>query len=86
MICPRCGAETPDGQWNCISCRINLYWATQHYDELAAIRAGQGLGEAASPGFLVEAHRHAMAERADRGGHEEHRVRQIARAAMRLRL
>jgi hypothetical protein len=84
MKCPQCGAETPDDEWNCVSCRINLYWVTQHHDELAEVRARQGLVDASgSPAFLVEAHRDAMDERAERGGREEHRVREIARAAMR---
>ena len=48
MKCPRCGAENSDDEWNCVSCRINLYWATQHYDGLAEIRERQGLPESAS--------------------------------------
>jgi hypothetical protein len=83
MKCPQCGAETPDKEWNCVSCRINIYWASQHYNELAEIREGQGLpGGAASPSFLVKAHREAMDDRAERGGRVEHRVRQIARLVM----
>jgi len=86
MICPQCGAETPDSEWNCSSCRINLYWATQHYDELAEIRAKQGLStDTSSPPFLVKAHRDALDDRAERGGRVEHKVRAIARAAMRKR-
>jgi hypothetical protein len=84
MKCPNCGALTPDEEWNCPSCRINVYWASQHYDDLAAIRNQQGLRVPAStPPFLLEAHEAAMTERADHGGREEHRVRQIARRAMR---
>jgi hypothetical protein len=86
MTCPQCSAETPDDQWNCVSCRINLYWATQHYGELAEIRERQGLPTGAlSPSFLVKAHRDATDDRAERGGREEHKVRTIARAAMRRR-
>jgi hypothetical protein len=84
MKCPQCGAETPDEEWNCVSCRINIYWATQHFEELADIREHQGLPAAASPpSFLVKAHREAMDDRAERGGRVEHRVRQIARRIMR---
>ena len=83
MQCPQCGAETPDEEWNCVSCRINVYWASQHYGDLAQIRQGQGLPAAANtPSFLIEAHERAMNERADRGGRVEHKVRQIARRAM----
>jgi hypothetical protein len=84
MECPQCGAQTPDEEWNCAACRINLYWASQHYGDLARIRQLQGLASAAdTPSFLREAHQHAMNERADHGGRVEHRVRQIARRVMR---
>jgi hypothetical protein len=81
--CPQCGANTPDEDWNCVSCRINLYWATQHYDALAQIRARQGLRvQADTPGFLRQAHAREMNERIARHGRIEHKVRQIARMAM----
>jgi hypothetical protein len=84
MQCPQCGAETPDDDWNCVSCRINLYWASQHYEGLAEIRERQGLpGDAASPPFLVKAHQEAMDDRAQRGGRVEHKVRSVARKVMR---
>jgi hypothetical protein len=84
MRCPQCGAETPDEEWNCIRCRINVYWASRHYAALAGIRRQQGLAAgAATPAFLIEAHEGAMSERADRGGKVEHKVRQIARRVMR---
>lgn len=84
MRCPQCGAETPDDQWNCVSCRINLYWAHQHFDELARLRDQQGLGaEAQTPAFLVDVSKKALGERAERGGRVEHKVRQIARRVMR---
>lgn len=84
MRCPQCGSETPDGEWNCGSCRMNVYWASRHYEDLARIRGGQGVPPAAdTPSFLRQAHAHAMNERAERGGKDEHRVRQIARRAMR---
>jgi hypothetical protein len=84
MQCPQCGAETPDEEWNCASCRMNVYWASQHYEDLARIRHRQGLPVAAdTPFFLVQAHERAMDERSDRGGRVEHKVRQIARRAIR---
>lgn len=84
MRCPQCGAETPDEEWNCVSCRMNVYWASQHYDQLADIRRDQGLSETAdTPSFLTQAHELAMTERAGRGGRVEHKVRQIARQVMR---
>jgi hypothetical protein len=86
MQCPQCGAETPDDEWNCVSCRINVYWASQHHEQLAGIRQQQGLPASAStPPFLIEAHRDAMDDRAGRGGRVEHRVRKIARLMMRRR-
>ena len=76
MTCPNCGVEAPADAWNCPGCRINLYWAVQHFDGLAEIRDGQGRGEhAGSPSFLVAAHRHAMDERAARGAPQENKVR-----------
>jgi hypothetical protein len=84
MKCPHCGAETPDSEWNCAACRMNVYWATRHYDELRTIREHQGAPETVpTPAFLVDAHRSAMEERAEHGGRVEHRVRQIARDVMR---
>ncbi len=82
MQCPQCGAETPDEEWNCVSCRMNVYWASQHYQDLARIRQRQGLHTAETPPFLVQAHASAMEERAERGGKVEHKVRQIARRTM----
>jgi len=83
LRCPQCGRETPDGEWNCGSCRVNVYWASQHYDEMASIRGQQGLPTApATPSFLLASHEQAMTERVGRGGDVEHKVRKIARAAM----
>jgi hypothetical protein len=63
---------------------MNVYWASQHYEELAGIRRQQGLASASdTPSFLRAAHEQALNERADRGGRVEHKVRQIARLAMR---
>jgi hypothetical protein len=81
--CPQCGAETPDDEWNCVACRMNVYWASRHYRDLAGIRERQGLPDSPpTPGFLIKAHERAMDERADRGGRVEHKVRRIARRAM----
>jgi len=83
MRCAQCGAETPDEEWNCPACRMNVYWASQHLTELAEMREHLGLPVAPdTPAFLRRAHAAAMNERADRGGREEHKVRQIARRAM----
>jgi len=84
MQCPQCGAKTIDEDWNCTSCRMNVYWASQHFTDLATIRRRQGLRAAAdTPPFLLVAHVRAMAERVERGGNDEHKVRQIARRVMR---
>jgi hypothetical protein len=83
MKCAQCGAETPDDDWNCTSCRMNVYWASKHLPELDRMRDRLRLpDEAETPAFLRQAHAEAMNERAGRGGREEHRVRQIARRAM----
>jgi hypothetical protein len=83
MRCPQCGADTPEEEWNCVSCRINLYWAHQHFAELAHIRERQGLTTRAStPAFLLTSHQREMGARARRGG-QENKVRMIARRVMR---
>jgi len=62
---------------------MNVYWASQHYEDLAGIRQRQGLRTTTeTPSFLLQAHASAMEERAERGGKVEHKVRQIARRAM----
>jgi hypothetical protein len=84
MQCPQCGVDIPDQEWNCKSCRINVYWATQHYEELARIREQQGAPVSAStPPFLIRTHQDALDDRAGRGGRVEHKVRTIARLVMR---
>jgi hypothetical protein len=84
MRCPQCETDTPDQEWNCVSCRINLYWAHQHFAELTQIREQQGLNTRAStPPFLRTGHHRAMRERAQHGGQLENRVRLIARRVMR---
>jgi hypothetical protein len=63
---------------------MNVYWASQHYEQLAGIRRRQGLSATAgTPPFLLRAHELAMTERAAHGGQAEHKVRQIARRVMR---
>lgn len=84
MRCPQCGAETPDDRWNCVSCRVNVYWASVHYGELAEIRRGQGLPPRSNtPAFLIGSHRREMDERSAREGQAENKVRAIARRVMR---
>lgn len=83
MKCPQCSAHTPDEEWNCVACRMNVYWASQHYDGLAGIRRDQGLRDSPeTPPFLRAVHAAAMEERVPRGGRVEHKVRQIARRVM----
>jgi hypothetical protein len=66
-----------------MSCRINLYWAHQHFAELAHIREQQGLQTRAStPAFLLTSHQREMGARARRGG-QENKVRMIARRVLR---
>ena len=41
--CPQCGTMNEDDTKNCKGCRVNLYWAFQHYEELAALRTANDL-------------------------------------------
>jgi hypothetical protein len=53
--CPQCGTMNDDDVKNCIGCRINMYWAFQHYEELAALRQSNQLPPSPnSASFLVE--------------------------------
>ena len=53
--CPQCGTINEDDAKNCKSCRVNMYWAFQHYEELAAIRTGNQLTPRPETApFLVE--------------------------------
>jgi hypothetical protein len=84
MQCPQCGAAVPDDEWNCPECRINVFWASQHYSDLARMRRSLGLPSAAdTPSFLRQAHANATNERADAEGRADDRVRQMARRVMR---
>jgi hypothetical protein len=35
FACPQCGADTPEGAWNCPSCQVTLYWA---HEQLYAVK------------------------------------------------
>lgn len=53
--CPQCGTTNDDDVKNCKGCRINLYWAFQHYEELAAIRqANQLAPRPQTNAFLID--------------------------------
>ena len=53
--CPQCGTINEDNTKNCLGCRVNMYWAFQHYDELAALRQANRLSpRPESAPFLVE--------------------------------
>ena len=83
MRCPQCGTDNTDDAWNCISCRINLYWAVQHFEALAKLREEHGMPSGAtSAGFLIKAHEHAMAERTEQTIPES-KVRAAARQIIR---
>jgi hypothetical protein len=52
--CPQCGTTNENDVKNCKGCRVNLYWAFQHYQELAAIRqANQLVSRPETPSFLI---------------------------------
>ena len=53
--CPQCGTMNDDDVKNCARCRINMYWAFQHYEELVALRQANQLPPSLqSASFLVE--------------------------------
>jgi hypothetical protein len=53
--CPQCGTVNDDDIKNCKGCRINLYWAFQHYQELVSLRQNNALPpRPESASFLVE--------------------------------
>lgn len=55
VTCPQCGAVNASDVKNCTSCRVNMYWAFQHYAELAALRQSNKLPpRPESASFLVE--------------------------------
>jgi hypothetical protein len=52
--CPQCGTMNEDNVKNCKGCRVNMYWAFQHYEELARLREENALSERPSTAsFLV---------------------------------
>jgi hypothetical protein len=54
-VCPQCGTENDDDVKNCKGCRINMYWAFQHYEELASLREANALPpRPQSATFLVQ--------------------------------
>ena len=81
MKCPHCLEETPEDGLNCIACHINLYWAKNHYEDLARLRNAQGLNPSveASPTFLLEAHDGAVAERRRHPDEVARKMRTFAR-------
>ncbi len=53
--CPQCGTTNEDDVKNCKGCRINMYWAFQHYEELVVIRqANQLASRPETASFLIE--------------------------------
>ena len=53
--CPQCATTNEDDVKNCKGCRVNMYWAFQHYEELAAIRQSNKLvARPETPSFLIE--------------------------------
>ena len=61
--CPQCATVNEDDVKNCKGCRVNLYWAFQHYGELASIREASKLKpRPETSSFLIE-----TSSRIDRG-------------------
>ena len=53
--CPQCGTMYEDDIKNCKGCRVNMYWAYQHYEELASLRTANSLPPSPKTAtFLVE--------------------------------
>jgi hypothetical protein len=60
FICPQCGESNEESAKNCRACRINLYWAAQHYAELAHIKHSQQQpSHPPTASFLLQSSRHA---------------------------
>jgi len=61
--CPQCGRTNEDDVKNCKGCRVNMYWAFQHYEELAAMRVANKIApRPETPSFLI-----ATSQRIDEG-------------------
>ena len=53
--CPQCGIMNENDVKNCKGCRINMYWAFQHYEELANLRQTNKLAPRPETAhFLIE--------------------------------
>ena len=53
--CPQCGTMNEDDIKNCQRCRVNMYWAFQHFEELTTIRKANMLASRPdTSSFLVE--------------------------------
>lgn len=53
--CPQCSTPNEGDAKNCQKCRINLYWAFQHYEELAGLREANRLhARPKTASFLIE--------------------------------
>jgi len=53
--CPKCRTVNEDDAKNCRECRVNLYWAFQHYEELHAIRqTNQLVSRQETASFLLD--------------------------------
>jgi hypothetical protein len=61
--CPQCATMNEDDVKNCNGCRVNMYWAFQHFEELAAIREANKIAPCPeTPSFLI-----ATSQRIDEG-------------------
>jgi hypothetical protein len=55
IACPQCGTPNEEAVKNCQGCRVNLYWAFQHYEELAVLREASRIApRPQTPAFLLE--------------------------------
>ena len=53
--CPQCGTMNENDAKNCKSCRVNLYWASQHIEELTRLRQEKKLpARPQTAAFLVD--------------------------------
>jgi len=53
--CPQCGLANENDVKNCCRCRVNMYWAYQHYQELASLREAVRLDpQPETPSFLID--------------------------------
>ena len=65
---------------------MNVYWASQHYEDLASVRRREGLDpQSDTPAFLRRALERAELERSASNGRADDKVRQVARRTMRRR-